>query len=256
MYQEQKKSINWKSVLLKLAFLIIVLILITLLLPINKNESSKEKSQLFIENMEEFKKVANNYYKEEDLPTTNKEQLKITLGELIRNNEIRTLRNKDGNTCDEENSFINITKNKDKYKVEIKLICDKEKDTIYINKSHEDFEKKTTTRATTTTKKVSTTTIKPITQVKPQITTITETVTSKVEVTTTTSNMRTVTFVTNSPSKVINITVLNGTPVQRPADPVKVGYEFVGWYKDGKLYDFNNKVYENTFIYASWNKAN
>ena len=61
MYQDPKKSINWKSVLLKLAFLIVVLILIILLLPINRNEKIKVNSDLFIENMEVLKKTANTY---------------------------------------------------------------------------------------------------------------------------------------------------------------------------------------------------
>ena len=199
------------------------------------------------------------YYKEEDLPITDKENLKITLGELVRNDQIRSLRDKDGNACNEENSFINIKKDKEEYKIEVKLICGKEKDTTYLIKVYDDFEKKTTT--TTTTKAPTTTTKAPTTtgittKSLPQISQTTVIITSKVEVTTTISNLRTVTFVTNSPSKVFSVSVLNGDKVRRPADPIKIGYEFVGWYKDGKLFDFNTSINENSFIYASWKRAN
>ncbi len=257
MYQDQKKSINWKSVLLKLAFLIVVLILIVLLLPINRKEKTKGNSDLFIENMEVLKKTANTYYKEEDLPITDKENLKITLGELVRNGQIRSLRDKDGNTCSEDNSFIKLKKEKEEYKIEVKLICGKEKDTTYLIKAYDDFEKRTTTTTTTTTtKKTTTTTTKTTTKSLPQISETTAIITSKVEVTTTISNLRTVTFVTNSPSKVFSVSVFKGDKVRRPVDPIKIGYEFVGWYKDGSLFDFNTSINENSFIYASWKRAN
>ncbi len=43
--------------------------------------------------------------------------------------------------------------------------------------------------------------------------------------------------------------------VKKPSDPVRAGYNFVGWYKNDKLYDFNTKVSENITIEAKWEKT-
>lgn len=41
----------------------------------------------------------------------------------------------------------------------------------------------------------------------------------------------------------------------KPEDPKKEGYDFIGWYKDGKLYDFELKVKENFTIKAEYEKT-
>ena len=42
--------------------------------------------------------------------------------------------------------------------------------------------------------------------------------------------------------------------VVKPSDPEKEGYKFVGWYVNGKLYDFKEKVRSNITIKAKWEK--
>ena len=44
----------------------------------------------------------------------------------------------------------------------------------------------------------------------------------------------------------------------KPADPVKEGYTFAGWYSDKELtteYDFNSPVSDNMTLYAKWDKS-
>lgn len=42
------------------------------------------------------------------------------------------------------------------------------------------------------------------------------------------------------------------TPVAQPEQPVRDGYNFKGWYKDGVLYDFSQPVEEDIILEARW----
>ena len=54
--------------------------------------------------------------------------------------------------------------------------------------------------------------------------------------------MHTVTFNSNGGTSIDPQTVQDGLTVRRPADPVKDGYVFDGWYLDNDQYDFNQPV--------------
>ena len=65
----------------------------------------------------------------------------------------------------------------------------------------------------------------------------------------------TVTFDSNGGSDVAKQTVTSGEKVNKPADPIREGYEFAGWYTDSKLttaYDFSSKVTKSITLYAKW----
>ena len=71
----------------------------------------------------------------------------------------------------------------------------------------------------------------------------------------------TVTFDSNGGSDVSALTVENGstyTAAQKPADPVKNGYAFTGWYTDEDCtvaYDWDALVTEPITLYAGWTEA-
>ena len=48
------------------------------------------------------------------------------------------------------------------------------------------------------------------------------------------------------------IEVVEGTCLEKPQDPVKEGYTFVGWYVDGALYDFTTPVTGDFTLTAEW----
>jgi uncharacterized repeat protein (TIGR02543 family) len=66
-----------------------------------------------------------------------------------------------------------------------------------------------------------------------------------------TTNAYTVTF-TGENVSVSSQTVNHGDRVVKPADPVRTGYNFGGWYNGDNLWDFNNTVTGNLTLTAKW----
>lgn len=68
----------------------------------------------------------------------------------------------------------------------------------------------------------------------------------------------TVDFESNGGSKVDSQTVYYGEKIEKPEDPLREGYSFVGWYSDIDLknpWDFENGIVEgNMTLYAKWQK--
>lgn len=68
-------------------------------------------------------------------------------------------------------------------------------------------------------------------------------------------NYYTVTFVTNGGNDIEAITVKEGEKAAAPETPVREGYEFDGWFKDGDFtqnYYFSENVTEDITLYAKW----
>ena len=51
-----------------------------------------------------------------------------------------------------------------------------------------------------------------------------------------------------------NIKVAEGSKLEKPSDPVKVGYTFMGWTLNGSAYDFDTILTSNITLTATWKK--
>ena len=66
-------------------------------------------------------------------------------------------------------------------------------------------------------------------------------------------------FDTNGGSAVDKVKTDKNSKIERPADPTKEGYIFVGWYSDSKLtkpFDFSAELTANSTLYAKWKENN
>lgn len=244
MYEETKIKFDWKGFLLKFAIIILVVILVIKLLPTKQ----KSHSESFTSNLTKLKDVSINYFQNKNLPEKENDTKVVTLSDLIVSGKISKLQDSKGKECDEENSYIEATKNGSEYEVEVFLKCGNEEDTIYIYKTMCEEAKcnetTTTTTKKTTTKKANNNTNnqKPATTKKQEY--ITKVVTKE--------KKYYVVFDTDKAVSIPTQTLKLGEKATRPQDPKKDGYTFLGWYYNNKEYDFNSPVTSNIILTAKW----
>lgn len=68
----------------------------------------------------------------------------------------------------------------------------------------------------------------------------------------------TVTFNTNGGSEIANVEVDEDTTLERPEEPTKTGYTFIGWFSDEQTeieYNFANTITQDLTLYAKWEKV-
>lgn len=105
---------------------------------------------------------------------------------------------------------------------------------------------------TVTGKSVGTAVIKAKVTVKKKVS---YTLSCSVSVTAVPKKTYTVKFNSNGGSSVPSQIVESGQKVSKPADPIRTGYTFVGWYTNSRLtsaYNFNTAVTRNLTLYAKW----
>lgn len=64
-----------------------------------------------------------------------------------------------------------------------------------------------------------------------------------------------VTFDSHGGTEVESLKVKKGETIEEPEKPVKEGYEFIGWYYDGKKFDFSKGIDKNIELEAKWLKV-
>ena len=124
---EKENKINWLSLFIKIVIIFIFIIIVIWL--VSKLIGRNNLSEKFVDNINNMQEVSLNYFKKIDLPLEKGKSIKITLKEMIEK-EMLVLNEDLKNSCDLDNSYSKITREKDNYKVETKLECGKENDTI------------------------------------------------------------------------------------------------------------------------------
>lgn len=64
-----------------------------------------------------------------------------------------------------------------------------------------------------------------------------------------------VTFKTNGGTKLDSLVIKNGDKLEDIEEPTKEGYKFLGWYSNGKEFDFDKKIEEDVTLVAKWEKV-
>lgn len=244
MYEEKKYSINWLKIFVTviIGFLVIILS-VKLVSIIFKNQDNKTTSKTMEENLKVMNDVAKSYFTGENLPKEVGGVTKISLQELVNIGKVSPIKDKDGNECNLDESYIEATRLDTEYQFKSYLACSNESD--YLNTFVEDAEKMIIIKPETTTVEKTT---KETTKVAPT------TVRTTTKSTTTQAKTYTVSFNTNGGDYIEPISVKEGSSIDVYPTPVRVGYTFVGWYSNGNKFDTNSGIYKDYVLVAKWTK--
>lgn len=245
MYENDKITINWLKIIVRVVIAFLILMLTIKLVSICLDNSKNSKNDKILENnlniLDEF---ANTYFTDDLLPDEVGKSVKISVQDLIDEEllDIEELDNAD--SCDMEESYIQATRLEDEYQLKSFMVCGDEEDTK--NSFIEDKNTEPTTEVTTTTTRTPVTT-----------TTTTSTTSNTTKKTTTTTKKiknYQISFNSNGGSSISSVTVKAGTKLSKPKTPVRAGYEFVGWYYHGEAFDFGKAINQDYVLVAKWIK--
>ena len=247
MYEEKKYSINWLKIFVTviIGFLVIILS-VKLVTLIFKNVDNKSTSKTMETNLKLMNDVAKSYFTGENLPSEVGGSNKVSLQALVDAGKVSPIKDKDGEECSLEESYIEATRLDTEYQIKSYLACKNESD--YLNTFMEDAEKLIIIKPETTT----TTTVEEKTTTTTKVAPTTVRTTTKV-VTTTTATYFTVSFNSNGGSFIEPIRVKQGSVPTYPT-PVREGYTFVGWYSNGSKFDTASAIYGDKVLVAKWTK--
>ena len=131
MYEDKtrrKIQINWKSLLIKLGILLVVVFVVLWIISLFKKD---EVTSNFGTNLQSMRDAATEYFTASRLPKEEDESVRLTLKEMFDRNLLIEFQDEFGNSCDVDNSYIEATKlDEENYRIEVKLICDNDSDTI------------------------------------------------------------------------------------------------------------------------------
>jgi len=122
-------GINWKDIIIKIIMLALFILFLIWLFP--KANLDVFYDTVYTNNIKTMKEAARNYYTVDKLPANVGDKTSMTLKEMVDNHMLVRFTDKDGQTCDESNSKVEVTKlSENEYSLKVQLNCGEQKDYI------------------------------------------------------------------------------------------------------------------------------
>ena len=131
MYEDKSVPfhINWKSLLIKLGILLVVVFVVIFLISLFTKDEAKKSN--FGTNLSAMRDAATEYFVGSRLPKDVNEAKSITLEEMFEKNLLVEFLDEDGNSCNTTDSYAEVTKlDEENYRLEVTLVCENDSDTI------------------------------------------------------------------------------------------------------------------------------
>ncbi len=131
MYEDKRRKlkINWKSLIIKMLILLVVVFLVMWLFSLI-TKSNKKASNIG-ENLKIMQSAASEYFTGERLPEKLNGKETLTLADMISSKLIVEFKDQNGKACEKEDSYAEATKISDnEYTIKVKLVCGNENDYI------------------------------------------------------------------------------------------------------------------------------
>ncbi len=129
MYTESTNGGLLKSIILKILFVALFIFLLLWLYP--RQNTKPFYDAIFNNNINQMKEVAEDYYTVQRLPQEVGEVSKLTLQEMLDMKLLLPFTDKNGEYCDNQKSFVQVTKlENDEYELKVTLSCNEKTDYI------------------------------------------------------------------------------------------------------------------------------
>ena len=140
MYNEENNSRPFRSVLLKIALIVLLLFVLMILFPtkgfvtnyINK-KLGKNNDSSFNSNIIAMATAGSGYYNETRLPKQTGEKTKMTLEEMLNEKMIVKFTDMNGVACSKKKSYVEVTKEESEYTMKVNLSCTDKTDYIILH---------------------------------------------------------------------------------------------------------------------------
>ncbi len=127
------KVLKWVlSVILVILLIILIIWLVRGKGTTNNNSLDPLLNQIFTENINIMKDAATDYYTVERVPSKEGQTIKLTLQEMLDLKLLLPLTDKNGDTCDINKSYTEITKVGSEYQLKVNLSCGDEEEYIIV----------------------------------------------------------------------------------------------------------------------------
>lgn len=143
MYEENRSSFSIMDVIFNLLFITLFVFILLWLFPSksflaeNANNTNNGinalTNQIFNQNITTMKEASISYFTTPRLPKKVGDSSKLTLKEMRDKNLLLSLIDKNGNKCDENSSYVMITKMDDEYVLKVFLNCSDQEDYILVH---------------------------------------------------------------------------------------------------------------------------
>ena len=132
MYDDDgRKGYLIRNFLIKLILIIIFVALLVWFLP--KPNLKGLNNRIFNENVAEMKDAAISYFTTDRLPQKEGESVTLTLQEMLDMKLLLPFKDKDGNSCDTQASYVTLTKKANEYELKVNLKCKGQEDYIIVH---------------------------------------------------------------------------------------------------------------------------
>lgn len=128
MYSSENSGFDIKDIIVKILFLVFFVLILMWLYP--KMDLDLFYDRVYNENITAMKDAAVRYYTIDRLPKSEGDISEMTLQKMFDLKLITPFVDKDGKSCDTNNSYVQVTKNGNEYVMKVALVCGKQNDYI------------------------------------------------------------------------------------------------------------------------------
>ena len=133
---EENRRFSWTDLFIKVILIVIFVLFTVWLLSLSNKGLSNSldvlTDNIFAQNIEKMKEVGKEYFTIERLPEKIGEIETLTLKEMYDKKLILEVKDKNGNACNANDSYVSIEKMENEYQMKVNLECGKEKDYIIV----------------------------------------------------------------------------------------------------------------------------